>query len=118
MPIIAMLPFSRIRLDLLVALGAVCLASGPPSRSLAADAPDSNAFLAFVRDQASALRADDHPPASLNAWRKQREDLRRKLSAAWGGFPAQAAPLRPKVLGTLERDGYRVERIVFQTRPG
>lgn len=75
------------------------------------------AFLEHVRAEARALRAQDQPPASLAAWQEQRRTLRANLQAAWGDFPATPAPLTPRVLGTLSRDGYRVEKVVFQTMP-
>ena len=40
------------------------------------------------------------------------------LLAAWGGFPAEACSLEPRKLGELKRDGYHVEKLVFQTLPG
>ena len=41
-----------------------------------------------------------------------------RLAEVWGEFPTDPCPLEPRRLGTLERDGYRVEKVVFQTRPG
>ncbi|MBL9211797.1 MAG: acetylxylan esterase [Opitutaceae bacterium] len=75
------------------------------------------AFLEHVRAEARALRAADRPPASPAAWQEQRRTLRAQLAEAWGAFPAQPSALQPKVLGTLQRDGYRVEKVVFQTLP-
>ena len=83
----------------------------------AATPPGHPAFLEHVRAEARALRAHDQPPASLAGWQEQRRTLRANLQAAWGEFPATPAPLAPKVFGTLPRDGYRVEKIVFQTLP-
>lgn len=83
----------------------------------AATPPGHPAFLEHVRAEARALRAHDQPPASLAAWQEQRRTLRANLQAAWGEFPATPAPLAPKILGTLQRDGYRVEKVVFQTMP-
>jgi dienelactone hydrolase len=75
------------------------------------------AFLEHVRAEARALRAADRPPESAAAWQEQRRTLRAQLAEAWGAFPAQPSALQPKVLGTLPRDGYRVEKVVFQTLP-
>ena len=86
------------------------------TQSVTAADPQS-AFLNFVKARAASLRADDKPPATLADWRKQNATIRSKLLQAWGGFPREPAPLRPKILGTLKRDGYRVERIIFQTLP-
>lgn len=43
--------------------------------------------------------------------------LRTKLIAALGGFP-EKTPLNPRVVGRLDRDGYRVEKVVYESRPG
>ena len=45
----------------------------------------------------------------------QRE-VRAKAVEALGGFP-ERCPLNGRVLGTLERDGYRVEKVIFESRP-
>ncbi|MDR3633812.1 MAG: acetylxylan esterase [Isosphaeraceae bacterium] len=89
-----------------------------PLAVAAADAGPTNEFLEFIRAQASALRAGDKPPASREAWQQQNEAIRRGLREAWGRFPAEPCPLEPRTLGTLKRDGYTVEKVVFQTRPG
>lgn len=81
---------------------------------LAADDSD-HPFLHFINRQAQNLRANDKAPASADAWERQRAGIRDTLKQTWGEFPAQPAPLSPKILGTLERDGYRVERLIFQT---
>ena len=44
--------------------------------------------------------------------------LRENLLKAWGGFPTTDCELEPRKLGEFQRDGYRVEKLVFQTRPG
>lgn len=75
-------------------------------------------FPEFVREFAREKRAADKPPASLEEWDQRKQQIRRKLIAAWGGFPEEKCPLEPKVLGELKRDGYRVEKVIFQTRHG
>lgn len=75
-------------------------------------------FLDFIHQRMDALRAHDRVPDSLDAWRAQRQELRNRLLQSWGGFPETPCPLEPRVLGRLERDGYQVEKVVFQTRPG
>lgn len=42
--------------------------------------------------------------------------LREKFVAALGGFP-ERTPLNPQVTGVLKRDGYRVEKILFESQP-
>ena len=79
-------------------------------------------FQGFVQRQAAALRQNDRAPATLEAWRKQAAELRQRLYAAWGGeacFPSQPCDLDPRRHGEpLKRDGYTVEKVTFQTRPG
>lgn len=76
-----------------------------------------HAFLNFVRTQAAALRAGDSTPENRQQWSQQKAELRSRLLASWGGFPDQRVSLEPRVLETLNRDGYRIEKIVFQTYP-
>lgn len=95
----------------LVLLSSVCVV---PATFAQAPAPP---FLAFVKQQAATMRAEDTLPKSPQEWSDQRRQLRDQLLTAWGGFPGQHAPLSPRRLGTLQRDGYRVEKIVFQTLP-
>lgn len=75
-------------------------------------------YLNFIKAQAAQLRAGDKPPATREEWDARRRDLRDKLQLAFGTFPQKACPLEPKVLGVLQRDGYRIEKLVFQTMPG
>jgi cephalosporin-C deacetylase-like acetyl esterase len=84
---------------------------------LSAQEPEKLGFLDFVRAQAAQLRQSDRAPATLADWQTRRDELRRRLVDAWGPFPAEPAPLAARKLGELQRDGYRLERIVFQTFP-
>ncbi len=81
-------------------------------------AEPSTAFLDFVKAQAKAMRAGDAPPATLDAWTKQRAELRSKLVAAFGGFPEKPCDLDAHKHGELKRDGYTVEKLTIQTMPG
>lgn len=75
-------------------------------------------YLNFVKAQAAQLRAADKPPATREEWDRRRREIREKLQQAFGSFPESKCPLQPKVLGVLQRDGYRVETLIFQTMPG
>ncbi|HEX5271479.1 MAG TPA: hypothetical protein VFW33_13375 [Gemmataceae bacterium] len=48
--------------------------------------------------------------------RKRQKELRAKFREALGGFPDKT-PLHARVVGTIQRDGYRVERVVYESRP-
>ena len=80
-------------------------------------AAEPQTFLEFVRTQRDELRKNDAASVSLDEWKTRRKEVRQRLLEAWGGFPTEHAPLNPRHLGTLQRDGYRVEKIIFQTLP-
>ena len=42
--------------------------------------------------------------------------VRSKIVKLLGGFP-ERTPLNPRITGTLVRDGYRVEKLIFESRP-
>ncbi len=44
------------------------------------------------------------------------KNLQEKFLKAIGG-PPERTPLNPKVTGVVERDGYRVEKVIFESRP-
>lgn len=75
-------------------------------------------YLDFIKAQAAQLRAADKPPATREEWETRRREIRDNLQQAFGSLPERACPLEPKVLGVLQRDGYRVEKLIFQTMPG
>ncbi len=86
--------------------------------SFAQEAPKpEQQFLAFIKAQGATLRANDQPPASANEWQQRRTKLRENLLKAWGGFLETPCELAPRKLGEIQRDGYRVEKMIFQTRP-
>ncbi len=55
--------------------------------------------------------------SSLSDFDARREALRRKMACRIGGFP-ERTPLNAKVAGVVRRNGYRVEKILFESRPG
>lgn len=88
-------------------------------RAVAQDStPPEKQFLAFIKAQAAALGANDRPPADAAEWQQRSTKLRENLLKAWGGFPEMPCELAPRKLGEIQRDGYRVEKLIFQTRPG
>ncbi len=100
----------------------VVLAVAVPPLHAADDIPPNKQYLEFIRKQAAELRKNDKPPASAEAWKTQAAELRKNLFAAWGGeacFPAKPCDLDPQQHGEpLKRDGYTVEKLTIQTRPG
>lgn len=75
-------------------------------------------FLEFVRNHGAALRATDGEPQDAAAWETRRQQLQTALRAAWGTPVDPPPPLDAQKHGELAGDGFRVERVSFQTLPG
>ncbi len=82
-----------------------------------AEPNDSQRYNLWVREKAKVLRANDRPATTQVEWRRRREMLRQKMLQAMGPWPEPDVELRPEVLGTIERPGYRIERLIFQSQP-
>jgi len=48
--------------------------------------------------------------------RKRQETLRTRMIEALGGFP-EKTPLNAKTVGREQRDGYRIEKVIYESRP-
>ncbi len=60
-----------------------------------------------------------HPPATLAEWEPRADELRLQLQVATGLYPPpQLDPVQPQVYGKLEKDGYTIEKCVFESLPG
>jgi dienelactone hydrolase len=67
-----------------------------------------------VERSANIRRAALHTRADAEAYVR---DVREKIRACFGAFP-EKTPLNARVTGTIERDVYRIEKIIFESRPG
>ena len=103
---------ARLLLPLLSALSLAAALAAAPTNEL------SRAFEHHIKARAAEWRAGDKAPATLADWTQQRAVLRENLRRAWGAWPQSPAPLNPQTHGVLQRDGYRVEKVTFQTLPG
>jgi dienelactone hydrolase len=79
--------------------------------------PDPEAYDKFVRAAARGAHTQDEPPATRKAWEARRAALREAMFAAMGPFPEKPCPLEPQQVGVLKREGYRIEKLIFQSRP-
>jgi dienelactone hydrolase len=48
--------------------------------------------------------------------KKRQDELRAKFIEALGGFP-EKTPLNPRVAGAVKGDGFRVEKVIYESRP-
>lgn len=79
--------------------------------------PDPEVYDQFLRAQGLALHAKDEPPKDRKTWEEHKKKLREQMFRAMGTFPPKPCELQPKELGVLKRDGFRIEKLVFQSRP-
>lgn len=77
---------------------------------------EETAFEKFIRAEAKKLRAADAPPKTRDEWQARRKSLIEKMTKAAGPMSEKSCDLEPQVLGTLDRDGYKIEKLVFQSR--
>ncbi len=81
--------------------------------------------LDFLSNQTDGRALRDMLPNYLKQQVRQRhratpaspEEFRAAFLKGLGGLP-ERTPLNARVTGTLQRDGYRVEKIVFESQPG
>ena len=59
------------------------------------------------------------PPESLPAWEVRAKALRTQLKVSLGMLPSlELDPIQPNIYGRIERDGFSVERVTFESLPG
>jgi len=86
--------------------------------------PDGDDFLDQVIEECVERAEESHRRIAaqqddLERWSTERERLHLRLREALGLEPLPPrTPLNARVVGTLSRDGYRVERLIFESRPG
>jgi hypothetical protein len=50
-------------------------------------------------------------------WLKRQEIVREKLMTSIGPFP-EKTPLNPRITGVIKKEGYRIEKIIYESFPG
>lgn len=68
-------------------------------------------------EQLETRRTEVNNLKTLEDWQKRQSVVRRKLLEIMGPFP-ERTPLNARVTGVLIRDGYRVEKLIFESIPG
>src|SRR6185295_1198743 len=59
------------------------------------------------------------PPDTKDAWEARRAVLKEQLLVSQGMWPMpEKVSLNPTIHGKIERDGYTVEKVFFQSHPG
>ncbi|MBK9166621.1 MAG: acetylxylan esterase [Bryobacterales bacterium] len=48
----------------------------------------------------------------------RQEYARGRILASFGGFPKEKTPLRARVTGSIQRDAYKIEKLIYESLPG
>ena len=73
-------------------------------------------LLAQARDHFEARRRAIAAIKTPEDIARRQKDLRAFFLRSLGDMP-ERTPLNPRIVGTLKRDGYRVEKVIFESRP-
>ncbi len=59
------------------------------------------------------------PPATLEEWSERKEEVRRRILVSQGLWPMpEKTPLNAVIHGKIEREGYTIEKVYFESVPG
>ena len=80
----------------------------------------SQSLTEWLRQRAETLLAKRRRTVAAlktpEAVAERRAYIRRAITQAVGGFP-ERTPLNARVVGVLEREGYRIEKVIFESQP-
>jgi len=116
---------SRCCLILLIVMGAPCAAVAQDALTVLPESingvPPSGMVRHYLLEHVQVAHArwqDDYEQIKtaedIQAYQTR---LRERFVQEIGGFPKRT-PLNPQTTGTLEREGYRVEKVLFESQPG
>jgi len=75
-------------------------------------------FPAFIKGVPPSARRPIVAPTTVEGWDDRLRTVAQGLRESFGMIPGHLCDLEPEVLGTIERPGYVIERLTFQSRPG
>src|SRR5262245_36272360 len=117
--------FSHVRIPLILGMFLATLAGRPAAADewsvlRAEEEPRTMLYRALEREAREALGERRKAVAALKtpeAVRERQRTIRARFLEALGDLP-EKTPLNARVVGTDQRDGYRVERVIYESRPG
>ncbi len=99
--------------------GSLLIVASPVAAQDARTEPGPRMLYTYLVGQAQkhfdARRQTVAALATPDAVRRRQKELKERFLASLGGFP-EKSPLNARVVGTIG-DGYRVERVVYESRP-
>ncbi len=76
-----------------------------------------DAVFAMVKEADTAADSAFLSHTSERSLRRHQRKLREEWIASFGGYPKRS-PLNARVTGVVPREGYRIEKILFESQPG
>lgn len=82
------------------------------------DGRDADQMLSrYLMGLAQAKFAErDRKVRATTDWAAYRKAFREQVISSIGGLP-ERTPLNPRVTGTIQREGYRIEKVIFESQP-
>jgi len=80
---------------------------------------ENSLYRHFLNQAFELLDARAQKVAALDTeseWRARQKSVREAIAEAMGPFPTKT-PLNARVVGTLQKDGFRVEKIIYESQP-
>lgn len=108
-----MLCFTWRRTALLLSLAMVLAAADNDARDQLIRQLDQRA-IGMLEQRAKTVAAIGNREAA----EKRKAEVRSKILRAMNGLPDTRGPLNAKTTGTLPRDGFRIEKVTFESLPG
>ena len=81
------------------------------------DVPEDQHFLKYILHQFDQNRKNDKIPKTLAEWTELRQSLREKIAENIGLYQENQCELNPRRIGTVQKEGYHIEKILLQTFP-
>jgi cephalosporin-C deacetylase-like acetyl esterase len=76
-------------------------------------------LLDFIERQAQKLAEGLAKPETSERWEARKAELKPRLLHSLGlGRLPERAPLRPQIVGTIERSSYAIQKLVYESPPG
>ena len=80
-----------------------------------------NQLAQHIQRRASAAAALEHAAkckiATTDEFERRRHQIRQAFMEGIGGLPTTDAPLSPEITGVIQKDGYSVEKVIYESLP-
>ncbi len=79
--------------------------------------PSIDNYLSGLAEASFRARTETVSKLTRAQAEKRRDEIRAKILAEIGGYPATKSPLNARITGGFQRQGYRVENVIYESLP-